>query len=218
MPKLHVKPVDKKDLKLFRLVNGQHIGLDYMAEPEVVTDADGNVTGYTYPSKLYDANTGNNHVWSTTDLVKKLVNKFQAEPESGDAYRRAMRGEQRIVRTAAQQVIRADDMDRADAEVSPHNPPLDQPDVADKTRLPENVKVEGKESVKEGVKSKATKGDHPDISPTDDPHKPAVRKHLPTNLNDMSVNDLKDYAKGEEIDLKGATTKADMIRAIKSSH
>lgn len=138
MPKLHEKPVDKKDLKLFRLVNGQHIGEDYMAEPSVVTDEAGNVTGYSYPSKLFDANTGDNHVWSTSDLVKKCVNKFQAEPESGDAYRRAQRGEKRIVRTAAQQVIRADDMDRADAEVSPHNPPQDQPDVADKSRLAEN--------------------------------------------------------------------------------
>jgi hypothetical protein len=138
MPKILPKPVDKKDLKLFRLVNGQHIGFDYMAEPETVTDDTGKVTGYIYPSKLFDAATADNHVWATGDLVKQCKNKFQATAESSDEYRRAQRQENRIIRTPSNQPVRADEMDKADAEVSPHNPPLDQPDIADRSRLAEN--------------------------------------------------------------------------------
>lgn len=161
MPKIHQKPVDKSELKLFKLVNGQHIGPDYSVEPEAVTDTQGNVTGYTYPSKLYDANTGDCYVLSPTDLVKKLVNKFQAEPNWGDAHKRLMRGEQPRppARPPMQQHRRADDMDREDAAVSPHNPPLDQPDIADKSRLPENQTKEGKRAKQETAEAPVEGGE-----------------------------------------------------------
>jgi hypothetical protein len=143
MPKLFKKAIDKKDLRLFRLVNGQHIGFDFTKEAEATTDEAGNVTGYTYPTKLFDAQTGDNLVLYPGDLVRICVNKFQAVPESDDSYRRMMRGEapRPIARTAERQPIRADDMDRMDREVSPRNPPIDQPDIADKTRLPVNAET-----------------------------------------------------------------------------
>ena len=46
---------------------------------------------------------------------------------------------------------------------------------------------------------------------------PASNNHVDDELNDMKVDELIEYAKEADVDLKGATKKADIIAAIREA-
>src|SRR6185369_11243657 len=107
MAKIYTKPVDKGELKVFKLVAGHHIGVDFTQEPTEVLNADREVVGYTYPSKQFDAaDPANCYVLSPDDLLKTCVNKFAAEPNWSEAHK--MLDRQAKAKAAAEETPKTD--------------------------------------------------------------------------------------------------------------
>lgn len=57
----------------------------------------------------------------------------------------------------------------------------------------------------------------PGEEPAPAQEQPRVKRQLPNNLNTMSARELREYAGSEKIDLKGATSRDEMIKSIRQS-
>lgn len=202
---------------LYQVLLGQHIGPDYSQQPRKTRDALGNETE-RYPSKTYQPGET---VDSDLDLVARFgEQKFRHVGESSRQPRGSVTPatpaeDQRARTFPGGQVLEGFQRTTSAPDGRPVSGLLDPQQHAElqekhAARIADDYEAAApKQTPAQGQQRPAQ---------AQQQQRPAQAQRLTDEqLHSMTVKDLQDHAAAEEIDLKGATRKEDMIRAIRGA-
>jgi hypothetical protein len=230
----------------YRLVAGQHIQADPDWEPDEYAVKQAEATGIAprAPSRTYNAG---DVVESESDLVAKFgANKFQylggkgrkddLGPEGHTMYQQGAKGPrlpgdpaEELEETSTShaphgQVSTGKQSATSTAQSTTSGPmgPTDEEgnpvDSKDKVQGQHTVKAGGPATIQhEGQASASHQGGQQQPSQSKQVARAPSKEQYHQQLDKMSVSELRKHADEEEIDLKGARTREEMLKAIKAA-
>lgn len=187
----------------FKLLGGQHIADDKMAKPTKVVSGVDVETGKPLIKEKHPERT-----WVAGDIIevpddhedlcdKHGYNKFERLTEKRDTPAKPLKGAKQTG-------------DAADDDVGTENKPT--------IKAPGGQVLQGVQTA--NLPKPEDGGEHSELpkATASAPQPLRSNKPLPNNLAVMSIKDLQTYAEDEEIDLKGASKRDDIIRVIREQH
>lgn len=198
MPKKEAKQRNR-----FKLLAGSHVGPDFTKDPTPVFDPAGNQVGEKYPSKRWRSGEV---VEADTDLVEDHgAGKFMLIGPSKQNQHNPMRGNVRSGNPTP-----GDPSPMQDAAQFPHGQvSTGRQKTSGTPATAPTAQVLGDDEAEElGGKTDAEpEGDGEDSVASDDSGE--------ADFGNMTIPELREYAHSNNINLHGATAKADIVKAIK---